>query len=388
MKTAVEIEHAPTPEAVTTRKPALPALTGLRTLLALNIVLFHFTPSHLHYLYPVIDNAYVFVGFFFLISGFILSYNYSDRALTLSPRQFYLARFSRIYPTYALALTLSIPLMLGEYKARSHREFWEGLFLTPLTMQGWSASLATYWNTVGWTISAEVALYLAFPFLLRQFATRGARLNTPAKLIAAMLVLWVIGITPHLFYLFTNPDHIVGHIDRFSSGYWLRTLKYTPPPYLCTFLNGMLLSRLHATLNLSRRQRFLVAAAALFGLWLFFETIVRQMPYVLMHGSLMMPFFAALILGLSGPNSIASAFSWRPLVLLGETTFALYLLHFNGFVLIHLYHIPERLHVAAYDPWISYAALIAMAFATLHWIERPAHRYLRGRLLPRPKPAA
>ena len=66
------------------RKPALPALTGVRTLLALTILLFHFTPSGLRWeahpwlsLYPLIDIGYVFVSFFFLISGFILAYNYA-----------------------------------------------------------------------------------------------------------------------------------------------------------------------------------------------------------------------------------------------------------------------------------------------------------------------
>src|SRR3989442_6501521 len=77
------------PAPVSVRRPALPALTGIRTLLAIFIILFHFTPPHLGLLYPVIDNAYVFVGFFFLLSGFILTYNYADRAITLSKREFW-----------------------------------------------------------------------------------------------------------------------------------------------------------------------------------------------------------------------------------------------------------------------------------------------------------
>jgi peptidoglycan/LPS O-acetylase OafA/YrhL len=108
-------EHAPTstgepaaklqPKTVT-RKPALPALTGLRTLLALTILLFHFTPSGLRWnahpwvsLYPLVDIGYVFVSFFFLISGFILSYNYADRG-RINPADFWMARFSRLYPLF------------------------------------------------------------------------------------------------------------------------------------------------------------------------------------------------------------------------------------------------------------------------------------------------
>jgi peptidoglycan/LPS O-acetylase OafA/YrhL len=378
--TEIPANPAQSPEARAQRKPPLPAITGLRTLLALNIVLFHFTPPHLTYLYPVIDHSYVFVGFFFLISGFILSYNYADRALTLDKRGFYLARLARIYPTYLLALLFSYPLLIEEWKARPHWEFWQGLVLTPFTLQGWNPSLATFWNTVGWTISAEVALYFAFPFFLRWFETAGRALNSPAKLTGAILALWVVGITPHICYFVLNPDHLTGPTDRFTSGYWIRALKYTPPPYLCTFLAGMVLSRLHAILQLKPRQRLYVAAAAFGALAIFFAKIVDRVPYIIVHGSLMMPLFALLILGLSGPNAFASVLSWTPLVLLGETTFALYLLHFNGWVMIHGFHLPERLHVEALDPWISYVALIALAFATMHLIERPANRYLRARL--------
>ena len=40
---------------------------------------FHFTPPHMRLLYPLIDSGYVFVGFFFLLSGFVLAYNYAGR---------------------------------------------------------------------------------------------------------------------------------------------------------------------------------------------------------------------------------------------------------------------------------------------------------------------
>ena len=80
-------------------------------MLAVNVVFFHFTPPHPSFLTPVIDNAYVFVGFFFLISGFVLGYNYADRPV-LVKRQFYLARVSRVYPTYVLVLLLSGPFLI------------------------------------------------------------------------------------------------------------------------------------------------------------------------------------------------------------------------------------------------------------------------------------
>jgi peptidoglycan/LPS O-acetylase OafA/YrhL len=358
------------------RKPSLPALTGVRTLLALNIVFFHFTPPHMRYLYPVINNAYVFVGFFFLLSGYILAYNYGDRPAPLVKRDFWRARFARLYPVYLLSLVLSLVMLSAEWHARSHTEFWTGLVLTPLLLQGWNPMLATFWNTVAWTLSAEMLLYGAFPWLVRLPWPK-----TAGRLVALLLGIWMLGLVPHTIYLALNPDHLPGPANRYSSGFWLRALKYTPLAYVCTFLAGITLGKLQGSLTIAPRQRMAVAGASLLLLAAFFATAVARVPYVLMHGGLMVPLFAALVIGLSGQHAIATVFSWRPLVLLGQTTFCLYLLHFNAMNLIRLYRVPERLHVAALDPWISYAAVLLLAFAAMHLVERPARLAIlrRGR---------
>jgi peptidoglycan/LPS O-acetylase OafA/YrhL len=97
-------------------------------------------------------------------------------------------------------------------------------------------------------------------------------------------------------------------------------------------------------------------------------------PFILMHGGLMMPLFAALILGLSGPNPIARVFAWRPLVLLGQASYCLFLLHFNFINMLRLYHVSDRLRLAALDPWISYAATVLLAFAAFYLVEEPARK--------------
>jgi peptidoglycan/LPS O-acetylase OafA/YrhL len=148
---------------------------------------------------------------------------------------------------------------------------------------------------------------------------------------------------------------------------------------MCTFLAGMTLAKIQGALTLTPRQRMAIAGASLIALVVFFATAVEHVPYVLMHGGLMVPLFSALVIGLSGQNAIASVFSWRPLVLLGQTTYCLYLLHFNAMNLIRTYKVTERLHVAALDPWISYAAVLLLAFVAMHLVERPASRAILGR---------
>jgi peptidoglycan/LPS O-acetylase OafA/YrhL len=376
-----QIERPPTPPApmVTTRKPPLPALTGIRTLLAIFIILFHFTPPHLGLLYPIINNGYVFVGVFFLISGYVLTYNYADRAKTLVKREFWLARFSRLYPVYLLVLIVSLRMVQDEWHARSHFEFWQGIILTPLVLQGWSPSVATFWNTVAWTLSSEVVLYAAFPWLIRAPWPK-----RPLHLVLLLLTLWIIGLIPHSLYLLLNPDHIVGPVDRYSSTQLIRFLKYTPLPYVCTFLTGVTLGKLQLAMTLTPRQRFILSAVSLAAVGLFFYGVVLHTPYLLMHAGLMTPVFAALVLGLSGPHPISALFSWRPLLLVGESSYCLYLLHFNVFQLLHIYHVPERLRLAALDPWLSYGILILLSLAAFHFVETPARKAILSRYSRKP----
>ena len=362
------------PTGTTARKPQLPALTGIRTLLAVNIMFFHFTPPHMTYLYPLINNSYVFVGFFFLLSGYILAYNYADRPTPLLKRDFWRARFARLYPVYLLSLVLSFVMLNAEWHARSHGQFLEGVVLTPLLLQGWSPALATFWNTVAWTPSCEALFYFAFPWLIRLPWPK-----TPARLIALLLGVWCLGMVPHSFYMLFNPDHLPGPANRYSSGIWIRTLKYTPLAYACTFLAGITLAKLQGSLTLTARQRTLVAGASLIAIAVFFATTVDRVPYILMHGGLLVPLFAALVVGLSGQNIFAAFFAWKPIELLGQASYALFLLHFNFINLIRQYHLPERLHVAAFDPWISYAATIVLAFAAMHFVEKPARKALLQR---------
>jgi len=368
---------APAKTPVYVRKPAMPALTGLRTLLALTILLFHFTPGGLQRgplsLYPIINIGYVFVSFFFLISGFILSYNYADRPEPVHPLDFWMARWSRLYPVYALTMAISIPMLIAEWHVRSHSQFWMGAIATPLLLQGFFPHLATFWMTVTWTLSCEVMLYLAFPWLVRMRWPAGT-----GKLVALLLGLWIVGMVPHSIYILHDPDHIGHMADRYTDGFWINTLKYTPFPYICTFLAGLTLGRLHEALKLSANQRAWVGFAGFAGVLFAAYELPAQMPYILVHGGLLTPLFAMVILGLAGPSWLANIFSWRPLVAIGSSTYCLYLLHFNVFLLLHNYHVPERLHVAALDPWISYVFIVLLAVAVRRWVEHPCQVAIGG----------
>ena len=362
------------------RRPPLPALTGLRTLLALTILMFHFTPAGLasvRYpwltLYPVVDIGYVFVSFFFLISGFILSYNYAHRPGGVRRADFWMARFSRLYPVYLLTMLISLPMLALEWRTRGHGEFWMGAIATPLLAQGFFPKLATFWNTVSWTLSCEVVLYIAFPFLLKLRWPQ-----SPRKLFLMVIGFWLLGLVPHTLYWLLNPDHLPQPITRYSGGTWLDTLKYTPAAYLCTFLAGLTLGRFHDAVKLSTRGRMLVGTAGFFLAWLAAYHIAPHMPYILVHGGLLTPIWSLVILGLAGASPLARIFSVRPLVAVGTSTYALYLLHFNVFQLMQWHHVTERLHVASLDPWISYVFVVLLAMAVRRWVEHPCQKAIQA----------
>ena len=159
---------APAPAPV--RKSRLPALSGLRIFAALNLVFFHFgDPKDFGWFAPVVDNGYTSVSFFLLLSGFILAYNYSDRAARgeMEIGKFWLARLSRLYPVYLFSLIISVGMLAIEFHAQTKPMFYGGIFLTLLLLQGWSPTLSTFWNTPAWTMSTEAFFYLIFPLAVR-----------------------------------------------------------------------------------------------------------------------------------------------------------------------------------------------------------------------------
>lgn len=356
------------------RKPApLRALTGLRCFAAVNIVFFHFSnPAWFGWFAPIVNAGYASVSYFILLSGFVLGYNYNIRARAgeLDVVRFYKARFTRLYPIYFLSLLLAWQVVPEEWQAHTHGMFWTGMVLTPLLLQGWIPSLATFLNTPAWTMSAESFYYLLFPWM--------ARWKKPERIRKHLWKLggvWMLGLIPGTLYIILNPDGIA-HPNRWSYGPWLQALKYTPLPHLASFVFGVLLAELDELMPRSGRLRLILGV---FGFTAAFTllSLGPGVPYALLHDGLLMPLFGCIVLGLAGNNPLAYALGARPLVFVGEASYCLYLLHFNMWNLIHDSHILNFLGLSRLDPWISYVLLIVMALLALHFVEKPAQRQLR-----------
>jgi peptidoglycan/LPS O-acetylase OafA/YrhL len=147
------------------------ALTGLRGLAAIWVLLYHVFGYHVF----ILGLGYAGVDIFFMLSGFILTHVYvADRQLVTRRgyAHFLLVRLARIYPLHLLTLLVLIMIVavLPQYREFSARNAFSSVALVAnfLLVQNWIPGLGASWNSPSWSLSAEWAAYLVFPFILWQ----------------------------------------------------------------------------------------------------------------------------------------------------------------------------------------------------------------------------
>lgn len=104
-------------------------LTSLRFLFALMVFTSHLdfvkgAPSWYNWLSRnIFFEGYLGVSFFFILSGFVLSYSYKEKIIyhSISLKDFYIARFARVYPLHLLTLFLILPFTFHNYFERGYR---------------------------------------------------------------------------------------------------------------------------------------------------------------------------------------------------------------------------------------------------------------------------
>jgi peptidoglycan/LPS O-acetylase OafA/YrhL len=346
----------------------LSSLTGLRFAAAFGVFGFHFSPylaGHAHALIGhIFQNASCGVSFFFVLSGVVLTWSRRPGDATPS---FYRRRFARIYPDYAVAWLLTIGVIAYE----------GGVFflhaggLSLLLVQAWipKLDLVQGWNGVSWTLSCEVFFYLVFPFVVGRIE----RLKHPLTLIPILcLPTFAIGLFGMLRYPHGDPYLLV----------WLQNVF--PPVQLCEFVMGIVLA------IALRRGSFLrmplwQAGVLLIGAY----ALVSWAPLRWLVVPVMIPFLALVIFvaaqrDLTGQPTV---WSWRPLVGLGERSYAFYLLHQ---LVIRVWAQAYRHHIALSSTeggilWflLVLAVAIAAASAMFRLVEVPSERRLRGSPSPR-----
>jgi peptidoglycan/LPS O-acetylase OafA/YrhL len=161
------------------------ALTGLRFVAALWVVLYHFRAllmpllGPVAFLKPVLAAGWLGVELFFVLSGFVITLSYVEecgrRFSVPVAARFLVARFARVWPAWAVMTVLSFTALLlirgmgwDPDAVIPHPPLTEMPLLRQLTMtQMWGRESlkGSSFDAPGWSISAEWLAYVAFPLL-------------------------------------------------------------------------------------------------------------------------------------------------------------------------------------------------------------------------------
>jgi peptidoglycan/LPS O-acetylase OafA/YrhL len=375
------------------RAPLHP-LTSLRFFAAIGVVFYHtystFLPSKP---FPAFVDASIAVGFlgvscFFVLSGFILAYNYleppgagSSGAIRTGRRSFLIARFARIYPLYLLGLLIHAPFIVAYRFAHDSSPIIAlGKVIVSFGVnaglaQGWLVALKAGWNPPGWSLSVEAFFYLVFPFVA-PIVWRSRRSD-----LTLLLLLFATGlVAPAIATVFADRG-------------WIRpedlALEMIPLFRLPEFLFGIVLARWY--FRSADRVSQLPSPGTLLGAGALLLAIAileqGRIPVLILQIGVMMPAFALIIVGLArGDGALHRLLSRKGLVLLGEASYGIYILHVPLIFWV-CYFAQRDLRLDAIptpfaaDAPITYAVylavLIGLSILSLRWFEEPARRWIR-----------
>ena len=170
-------------------------LESLRGIAALSVAFFHFRIGS-HFDNTFISNSWIMVDFFFVLSGFVISFNYINKIYKFGDLiNFQKKRFLRLYPLHILTLIIFLIIEIAKYIAEvrygmiaNNSPFVENNFKTFIInlflLQNWLLPILTY-NYPSWSISAEFITYALFGILV--LITKGKKL-----LIFILLLFFII----------------------------------------------------------------------------------------------------------------------------------------------------------------------------------------------------
>lgn len=369
-------QHATAATPLRAARPTIDTLTGIRAVAALWVLIEHFR-FELYGLFPGakhatrwINSGYLGVEVFFVLSGFIISYNYASQFTALARRgraywDFLVNRFARIYPVHLVTLLVVAGLVLaasvtgttlnsaGKYTLMS--------FLANIVLLQ-ALPDATAWNGPAWSISLESLAYAMFPvvgLLIARFARpRSAALAATGWLLAGTALMLLVG----------------GEHGSPTSG-TLMLLRIATE-----FVAGALLWKAWSTAGAPRGLRWDGYAAL--------SVVATLVALAWVGGSettalTVTPFLAAFVIscaGAAGPVGgllASSVMQWG-----GRVSYSLYMTHFIvlmivGKVLPWEHFAGSALPIRAALMLGYYAACVFAAWACYRLVERPGRTFVR-----------
>jgi len=361
-------------------RPRLEGLTTLRFLAALHVILFHLKVEGIiaggpWWYQNFAGIGYIGVNFFFVLSGFILVYTYSPN--NLGPGRFWWARFARVYPAYIVSLAVTAPFFLFALRhlslpffAWSERHFTLATLATLFLLQAWIPQGALTWNPVCWSLSVEAFFYSLFPFLLRSMKSLPRR-----RLASGIAAFSLVSLSISVGYILIHPDGTANVNSSDITLFWKNLLSFCPLLRLPEFIVGMLAGLLFLG-KISHRWLGSICIMSGSAIIVLITALVGKIPNPLISAGFLSPAFDAIIFGVATQPRWTRFLAFRPLVLLGEASYSLYLLH--SFVMTKAFeampYLPRGIRAG-----VAVAAAIGASLTSYGFIEEPARKFLRPR---------
>lgn len=315
------------------------------------------------HLYPAsITNVpvYVFglapiaVSWFFILSGFIIAYNYRSLPSSFDRTSFLIARVARLWPVHIIT-TISMILLFGGGK-------YYPFFLTMTHAWTANSNMTQAYNGPSWSISDEMFFYVAYIGVVAP--ARWLRVLTVAVPIALAAALQT---SLGCFLPGSDPGSAA------SSPLCAALVATFPPARLIEFLAGVVL--FHLRPRVPQLLGFAAAVAVAAGYFptvagpSLFAHLVWQLE-VILGGGLM-------IVSLANDGWLSQLLSFRWLIIGGEISYSIYMTH----QIVNLVLLPRI------DAWSLVAKFVLLSSVTLfvslclfYFVEAPVRDAVKLRL--------
>lgn len=352
------------------------ALEAGRGICAVLVVIFHFIAemdSDLRHV-TFFRNSYLFVDFFFVLSGFVLCHSYRGRIA--SPQDFWrfvVKRVGRVWPLHASVLIAFIATIVTIGMLPHPRELdltWHtgsytidaiipsAFLLTAFGLQG------SVWNGPAWSIGAEFYTYLLFALVMMFWARRLVAVSLTLSAIALAILYWK---APTLM----NSTWDYGFI-RCIAG----------------FFAGIVTYRVYSLAGQTSLLRATLWEAAAIASIILFVSMAGENGDNVSPLSLAAPLvFGAAVIVFAGQQGLLSMLLLaRPFRALGRYSFSIYMIHmpmlimlcygvwYSGYRTLAFGSAAESTPVSSTGLLMVdfVLAVIVVAAATYHFVEKPA----------------
>lgn len=341
-------------------------LTSLRFFFAFFVFLSHLsfitTNNDLYNWFKrnIFFEGYLGVSFFFILSGFVLSYSSSkyieDNSFKLNKKKFYLARIFRIYPLHLMTLLITV-LLFYDFSTISISRFVPNLFL----LQSFIPIQTYYYsfNSPSWSISNEMFFYISFPFVF-SFCLK---FKKTAIFLFFIFIFLLFGVKP-----IVSPElqKFIYYVNPLS-----RLLDFTIGIFLF-FLHQKFQHKMNNKLGVKLEITSLIVFLLFFIPHNYFDRAFRFSIYYWIPMAFMVLVFSF------QKGIISKLLSNKFLVYLGEISFAFYMIHI---IVINCYNLLKFNTHLFYTPVLLLIISLVLSALIFEFFEKPINNYLKRKFI-------